>query len=70
MASIMSLEEIRKKYPSGTRVVLDRMDDVRSPRPGTVGTVGQVDDAGQVHVHWDDGSSLALIVGTDEFHVA
>lgn len=33
--------------------------------PGATGTVENVDDAGTVHVRWDDGSTLGLIPGED-----
>jgi hypothetical protein len=36
---------------------------------GTLGTVRFVDDAGTVHVKWDDGSSLGMIYGEDRFVV-
>ena len=34
---------------------------------GMTGTVTAIDDAGTIHVHWDNGSSLGLIPGTDLF---
>jgi len=51
----------------GKRVELIKMDDPQAPEVGTKGTVQFVDDMKQVHVKWDNGSSLALIPGEDEF---
>ena len=61
-------KEIRNKYPRGTRIQLDYMDDPRAIPPGTKGTVDHVDDAAQIHVKWDNGRSLAVIPGEDSFH--
>lgn len=36
---------------------------------GSRGTVQFVDDAGQLIMKWDNGSSLSLIPGEDRFHV-
>ena len=60
-------EEFRKTYPVGTRVRLVKMDDTQAPPAGTLGTVRFVDDAGTIHVNWDNGSSLGLVVPYDEF---
>ena len=63
------VERIKAQYPKGTRLVLDEMDDPYSPVPsGTHGTVEMVDDQGQLHMRWDNGRTLALIVGVDQFH--
>ena len=35
--------------------------------PGLKGKVDMVDDAGQIHVNWENGSSLALVPGVDSF---
>jgi len=63
------LEELRKKYPKGTRVMLIRMDDAQAPKPGTKGTVKGVDDIGSILMVWDSGGSLNLIPGQDEFTI-
>ena len=63
------VENLRKKYPAGTRVVLKEMDDKQAPPVGTKGTVNGVDDMGSILVSWDTGSSLNLIDGIDEFTV-
>jgi len=59
---------IRSLYPVGTQVVLDFMVDDFSISCGSVGRVVFVDDLGQVHVDWEDGSCLVLVVGVDKFH--
>lgn len=62
------LQSIREDYPKGTRVQLVSMEDPYHPVPaGTRGTVTVVDDAGTIHVSWDNGSSLGLIYGEDRF---
>lgn len=64
------VEETRKEYPAGTRIQLGYMkDDYSHLTPGSEGTVEYVDDAGQIHMNWDDGSTLALIPGEDVFTV-
>ena len=63
------MELIRRQYPVGTRIILNRMDDSQAPPPGTKGTVAYVDDIGQIGVKWDTGSSLSLIPGVDSFEV-
>ena len=58
----------KKQYPAGCRVELHRMEDPWSPVPaGTKGTVVCVDDAGQLHMQWDNGRTLALMPGVDRF---
>ena len=61
---------LRERYPRGTRVELLVMDDPQAPPPGTMGEVMGVDDAGQLLVRWETGSSLSLIPGVDSFRMA
>lgn len=65
-----NVEMIKKMYPRGARIYLDRMadDEPRPIPPGTKGTVSNVDDMGTIHVHWDNGRGLGLIPDADEFH--
>lgn len=59
---------LRDMYPPGTRVECLCMNDPFAPVPsGTKGTVFHVDDLAQIHVNWDNGSSLALNRGEDSF---
>lgn len=64
------LEVLRERYPTGTRIRLNHMDDPYAPiLPGTTGSVGYIDDAGNIHMKWDNGRSLSLIDGVDDFEI-
>lgn len=60
-----TVEELRRRYPAGTRVELIKMDDMQAPPEGTHGTVTGVDDSGSLLMRWDTGSSLHVIYGED-----
>ena len=61
-------EYLKKEYPPGTRIVLNSMgDDPRPIQSGMRGTVEAVDDIGTVHCRFDNGRSLGLIDGEDNF---
>ena len=63
------IEMMKERYPKGTRICLDNMENDPHPIPsGTKGTVIAVDDAGQLLMKWDNGRSLSLIPGEDSFH--
>lgn len=65
------VERLRAEYPEGSRIVMVLMeDDPRPIAPGSVGTVNHVDDAGQIHISWDSGRTLAVIPGVDKFRLA
>ena len=61
---------IKEQYPPGTRIRLNSMSDPYAPiAPGTEGIVDLVDDAGSIHMKWDNGRTLAIIPGEDSFTV-
>ena len=60
---------LRRMYPAGTMVELLSMEDVQAPPSGTCGEVQGVDDAGQILVHWQTGSTLNLIPDVDSFRI-
>ena len=41
------------------------MDDIQAPPVGTKGVVRVVDDAGTIHVNWENGSTLGAVYGED-----
>jgi len=63
------VESLKRRFPVGTKIVLDRMgDDPRPIEPGTKGTVIAVDDIGTVHCSFENGRQLGLVPGEDSFH--
>ncbi len=63
------VEQIKKKYPPGSRIELDGMENERDMPVGLKGTVRYVDDAGQLGMLWDNGRTLSLIPNADLFHI-
>ena len=45
------------------------MEDSQAVPSGTHGIVDFVDDMGTIQMTWDNGSSLGLVVGEDQFKV-
>lgn len=48
--------------------VVPGMEGERNMPSGLKGKVCYVDDAGQIHVNWENGSSLAVLPEVDSFH--
>lgn len=67
MENKQEIQKIKDKYIKGTRIKLIRMYDMQAVPPHTLGTVDHVDDIGTIHMNWDNGSSLGIIEGEDEF---
>ena len=64
------VERMQEKYPPGTRVeVISLCNEEEHLKPGMKGTVVGVDDQLALLVHWDNGSSLSLLIGQDSFRV-
>ena len=63
------LEKLRAKYPKGTKIRLIHMNDPQPVPSGTIGEVALIDDAGNIHINWQNGRSLAIIEGVDDFEI-
>lgn len=63
------VDAVKKLITAGTRIELLDMKDPQSLPSGSLGTVDFIDDAGQVHMNWDCGSTLALIPNVDDFRI-
>ena len=59
------LKAIRKQYSEGTVIIIDHVDDIHAPNPGTELTVTHVDDAGQLQVK---EIGIAINHDVDRFH--
>ena len=60
MARASFIEQL--EHLVGKRVKCVQMDNDPNPVPnGTEGTVQFIDDAGHIHVKWDNGQSLSLL---------
>ncbi len=65
----MNIEAIKEKYTEGTQIVLKEMKGESQMPFGLKGTVKYVDDIGQIHMNWENGSSLALNYDEDSFAI-
>lgn len=63
----MDIDEIRAQYPVGTVIELQEMKWEKQMPAGLKGKVKLVDDMGQIHMRWENGSSLALDIEEDTF---
>lgn len=62
------VEQVRREFPKGTPIKLVCMYDEENPVPcGTKGVVDYVDDEATIHMRWENGRTLGLIHGLDEF---
>lgn len=55
------IERLKERYPAGTVVRLGQMEGEHQMPSGMEGKVIGVDDIGQIHVEWENGSTLALV---------
>jgi len=76
IADVMSKEQRRKQYeeqyPKGTVLrLLEPIDDPYTPKNVGVEFIsdGVVDSMFQLHGHWSDGGSMALIIEKDKFEI-
>ena len=66
----INIENIKKYYKTGQKVRLIKMYDYIAPIPPlTIGIIEYIDDIGQIHINWNNGSKLALVPNVDEFEI-
>lgn len=53
----------------GTKIKLIYMHNEPQMPSGLIGNVEFIDDAKQIHINWENGSSLALIPEVDKFEI-
>ena len=63
------VDTIISRYPEGTRIKLNYMVSRYSVPSGTCGTVQYVDEQGKIRMDWDNGKTLAIIEGLDDFEI-
>jgi|LauGreDrversion4_2_1035121.scaffolds.fasta_scaffold06039_5 hypothetical protein len=57
------------KWPIGQIIEIIKMDDPQAPPPHTRGVIQSIDGIGQIHVKWDNGSSLAVQPYDDVYRI-
>lgn len=62
-------ELYEKMYPIGTKIQLISMKGEPQMYSGLIGQVAFIDDYPQIHVIWNNGSSLAIDPDVDDFVV-
>ena len=67
MKTHAEVQAIKKEYPIGTGIIIEHVDDIHAPAPGTKLMVHHVDDQGQLHCY-DLG--IAIVPGVDKFRKA
>lgn len=61
-----TVERIRTDFPVGSRVMMVYSAEPFAPiEGGTEGTVSSVDDIGTIHVNWDNGRCLGVVLSED-----
>lgn len=63
------IKRLRNIYKPGIKVRLLYMESEPQMPKGLEGIIDYVDDAPQIHVNWENGSSLALIPEVDKFQI-
>lgn len=65
----LSVKELKEVFKKGLKVELEEMIGESDMPAGLQGEIDFVDDAGHIHMKWDNGRTLSLIWGKDKFKV-
>lgn len=63
------INAIKRRYKPGMKIRLISMKGEPQMPEGLIGIVQFIDDAGQIHCKWENGSSLALVPEEDLFAI-
>ena len=64
------VQQIKEKYVVGTKIELIKMYDLLAPvEAGTKGIIDHVYGIGKLYIKWENGRTLPLIIGIDEFKI-
>lgn len=63
------IQQLKETYTPGTTLILHSMAREPQMEFGLKGKVIMVDSIGQIHVKWENGSSLALDIMQDSFSI-
>jgi hypothetical protein len=66
---LSNLFTMEKTQLIGKRILINYMDDPYPVPQGTEGTISGIDGIGQIQVKWDNGSTLSVIEGIDNFEI-
>jgi hypothetical protein len=66
---LSNLFTMEKTQLIGKRILINYMDDPYPVPQGTEGTISGIDGIGQIQVKWDNGSTLSVIEGIDNFDI-
>ena len=69
MSEKIDFRELNNEYKGKRIRLLQMKDDPYPVQDGTEGTILNVDDAGTIHVEWDNGRLLGVIIGIDRYMV-
>lgn len=58
-----------QKWPIGKTIEIIKMNDPQAPPPYTRGIIKHIDGIGQIHVDWENGSSLAVQPREDVYRI-
>lgn len=62
------INDLKQQYKKGMGIILYNMPGENMP-VGLKGSIKCVDDIGQIHVNWDNGSTLAINTELDTFSI-
>jgi hypothetical protein len=65
----MDSRKLNNGYKSKRIRLIQMNDDPNPVHSGTEGTILYVDDAGTIHVQWDDGRTLGVVIGVDKYEI-